>query len=254
MSGTSGLASEPDRLRLLIDIARRHREHAQQQSRLLREIEHLRETARMLFEDKPDKTKAVEAVNDIAERKAARLGEAARALLLDSERSPLGGDRGDRLLWALRINRAGHFPFTGGIDAHEATQSLWAEEAAVDAWPATAVQQLAAALADGWALLAGSAEGRQSAPDIAFDEHRDVTHRALAHAARRLWAVVARDGLGAQGAALQLRLRPTASRTPDGATGTLQPLQPATIDTAEDRLIEALLLAQAPGSQAPAAT
>ena len=254
MSSTSGPASEPDRLRLLVDIARRHREHAQQQARLLREIEHLRETARMLFEDKPDKTKAVEAVNDIAERKAAHLGEAARALLLDSERSPLGGDRCDRLLWTLRINRAGHFPYTGGIDAHEATQSLWAEEAAVDAWPETAVQQLATALADGWACLADSAEGGQSAPDIAFDEHRDAAHRALAGAARRLWAVVAREGLGAHGAALQLRLQGTVIRTPVGSLGTLQSLQPADIDAAEDRLIEALLRAQAPGSQAPAAT
>jgi hypothetical protein len=66
------------------------------QVQIAREIWHLRETARMLFEDKPDKTKAVEAVNDIAARRWARLSPNAKRLM-ETHPVPPGCDWGDWL-------------------------------------------------------------------------------------------------------------------------------------------------------------
>ena len=67
-----------------LDAVDRYRERVRAQAQLARDIQHLQEVARMLFEDKPDKTKAVEAVNDIAAKRLARMDEGARQLL-DSE-------------------------------------------------------------------------------------------------------------------------------------------------------------------------
>jgi methylmalonyl-CoA mutase len=61
-----------------------------------RDIQHLRETARMLFEDKPDKTKAVDAVNDIAGKRWALMSPDARRLL-QTHPAPPGCDWGDWL-------------------------------------------------------------------------------------------------------------------------------------------------------------
>ena len=72
------------RVRYLAEIAdavRGYKARAIAQARLAREIQQLRGTARMLFEDKPDKTKAVEAVTDIAVKREARLDAGAKQLL-----------------------------------------------------------------------------------------------------------------------------------------------------------------------------
>lgn len=75
------------------------------QVQIAREIWHLRETARMLFEDKPNKTKAVEAVNDIAARRWARLSPEARQLM-ETHPAPLGCDWGDWLEGLLAMGTA----------------------------------------------------------------------------------------------------------------------------------------------------
>ena len=101
-----------------LDAVDRYRERVRAQAQLARDIQHLQEVARMLFEDKPDKTKAVEAVNDIAAKRLARMDEGARQLL-DSE-PPIKNrngshDRGELIRWLMLVNRPGQFPYTQGI-------------------------------------------------------------------------------------------------------------------------------------------
>ncbi len=72
------------RVRYLAEIAdtvRAYKKHALAQARLAREVQQLRETSRMLVDDKPDKTKAVEAVTDLAVKREARLDPRAKKLL-----------------------------------------------------------------------------------------------------------------------------------------------------------------------------
>ena len=145
------------RVRYLADIAdtvRAYKRHAVAQARLAREVQQLRETARMLFEDKPDKTKAVEAVTDIAVKREAKLDVGAKKLLAmwpemqrayagdeyvvkirDKEirtaltHTTLSGnkirkvalptyeDHGEILKWLLLDNVPGSFPYTAGTFA-----------------------------------------------------------------------------------------------------------------------------------------
>ena len=145
------------RTRYLADIAdtvRAYKRHALAQARLAREVQQLRETARMLFEDKPDKTKAVEAVTDIAVKREAKIDAGAKKLLAmwpemqrayagdeyvvkirDKEirtqltHTTLSGskirkvalpqyeDHGEILKWLLLDNVPGSFPYTAGTFA-----------------------------------------------------------------------------------------------------------------------------------------
>ena len=145
------------RARYLADIAdtvRRYKARALAQARLAREIQQLRETGRMLFEDKPDKTKAVEAVTDIAVKREARMDAGAKKLLTmwpemqkayagdeyvvkirDREirtaltSTTLSGskvrkvalptyeDHGEILKWLMLDNVPGSFPYTAGTFA-----------------------------------------------------------------------------------------------------------------------------------------
>lgn len=216
----------------LIDIiaaVRREQALVREQAQLARDIQHLREVARMLFEDKPDKTKAVEAVNDIAAKRLARMHARARELLESaSPTSEPNGPRdpGDRLSWLMRINRPGCFPYTQGIRPSGLSSTTSPTEtrrtrvlgdtppaAPRDGNPAP---YLAGALADGWRLLATAERCDEQASQIAiaFNEHRDATHRALGRAARRLWAVSLRDCFDVAGEGLKLVLIPA------GDTGT----------------------------------
>lgn len=239
----------------------RYREQVRAQAQWARDIQHLREVARMLFEDKPDKTKAVEAVNDIAAKRLARMDADARALL-DSATSNADRvditDRGDLLSWLMLVNQPGQFPYTQGIGAagEQKDRDLTAaarsrvlcaspQGGRVDTDPAP---HLAAALAEGWAWLAGSAPNDQRAADaelperaaqlaIEFDEHRDARHRALARAARRLWAVSLRAHFGIGGDGLKLVLIPSG---PAEASRHTMEIGDRETDQAEDALLAAL--------------
>ena len=63
------------------DTVRGYKARALAQARLAREVQQLRATAGMLQTDKPERHRAVEAVNDIAENRAAQQGAAERKLL-----------------------------------------------------------------------------------------------------------------------------------------------------------------------------
>jgi isobutyryl-CoA mutase len=72
------------RVRYLADISdtvRGYKKHALQQSRLAREVQQLRSTARMLHTDKPERHRAVEAVNDLAQQRSHQLHPQAAQLL-----------------------------------------------------------------------------------------------------------------------------------------------------------------------------
>ncbi|MDO9315999.1 MAG: methylmalonyl-CoA mutase family protein [Burkholderiaceae bacterium] len=200
----------------VIAAVHRYRERAQTQAQLARDIQHLREVARMLFEDKPDKTKAVEAVNDIAAKRLARMDAEALALL--DKAPPISGgsefsDCGDRLRWLMLVNLPGQFPYTQGIaepgasGADPGTHTIRSRT-----WLATDVVGLATALAEGWCWLAAArnagdgVEAQALQIAVAFDEHRDAEHRALGRAARRLWAIGLREhfGIGGDGSKLVL--------------------------------------------------
>ncbi|MEO7116111.1 MAG: fused isobutyryl-CoA mutase/GTPase IcmF, partial [Caldimonas sp.] len=74
----------PARVRYLADIAdavRRYKSEAIAQSRLAREVQQLRESARMLHEANPDKANAYGAVHALADERAARFDPRARKLL-----------------------------------------------------------------------------------------------------------------------------------------------------------------------------
>ena len=63
------------------DTVRAYKKQAVAQARLAREVQQLRQTARMLVDDKPEKTKAVEAVTDLAVKREARMNASAKQLL-----------------------------------------------------------------------------------------------------------------------------------------------------------------------------
>ena len=145
------------RVRYLADIAdtvRGYKARALAQSRLAREVQQLRATAQMLQTDKPERHRAVEAVTDLAEGRAARLDPAAARLLAqwpamqqayagdeyvvkirDKEirtaltHTTLSGSKirkvalpafeceGERLKWLLLENVPGSFPYTAGTFA-----------------------------------------------------------------------------------------------------------------------------------------
>src|SRR5437867_1073653 len=72
------------RVRYLAEIAdtvRGYKARARMQSRLAREVQQLRETARMLTEDNPDQDRAVQAVNALAAPRQAKLDAHAKKLL-----------------------------------------------------------------------------------------------------------------------------------------------------------------------------
>ena len=72
------------RTRYLADISdtvRGYKQRARNQAKLAREIQQLRETARMLHQANPDKTRAIEAVTDLAQQRDVHLGAAERKLL-----------------------------------------------------------------------------------------------------------------------------------------------------------------------------
>ncbi len=143
------------RVRYLADIAdsvRGYKRRAVDQSRVARAVQQLRATAAMLQTDKPDRHRAMEAVNDLAEQREARLDPQSRQLLaawpalqqayagdefvtevrgkeLRSQltHTTLSGNRirkvslpkyedhGEILKWLLLDNLPGHFPFTAGV-------------------------------------------------------------------------------------------------------------------------------------------
>ncbi len=145
------------RVRYLADIAdtvRGYKARALAQSRLAREVQQLRATAKMLQTDKPERHRAVEAVTDLAEGRAARLDPAAARLLAqwpamqqayagdeyvvkirDKElrtaltHTTLSGSKirkvalpafeceGELLKWLLLENVPGSFPYTAGTFA-----------------------------------------------------------------------------------------------------------------------------------------
>ncbi|MFN7726525.1 MAG: fused isobutyryl-CoA mutase/GTPase IcmF [Rubrivivax sp.] len=145
------------RVRYLADIAdtvRGYKRRACEQAALAREVQQLRATARMLQTDKPERHRAVEAVTDLAEQRAARLLPEARQLLAqwpalqqayagdefvvkvrDKEirtaltHTTLSGNKvrkvalprfeceGERLQWLLLENVPGSFPYTAGTFA-----------------------------------------------------------------------------------------------------------------------------------------
>jgi len=145
------------RMRYLADIAdtmRGYKRRVAQQARLTREVQQLREAARMLSVDKPDKPRAAEAAIDLATKREAQLGADARHLLAqwpemqkaysgdeyvvkirDKEirtaltHTTLSGnkirkvalpqyeDHGEILKWLMLENVPGSFPFTAGTFA-----------------------------------------------------------------------------------------------------------------------------------------
>ena len=145
------------RVRYLADIAdtvRAYKRRALAQARLAREVQQLRATAGMLQTDKPERHRAVEAVNDLAATREAQLDPAARKLLAmwpqmqaayagdeyvvkirDKEirtaltHTTLAGskirkvalpgyeDHGEILKWLLLDNVPGSFPYSAGTFA-----------------------------------------------------------------------------------------------------------------------------------------
>jgi hypothetical protein len=238
----------------VIAAIRRYRERVRTQAQLARDIQHLREVARMLFEDKPDKTKAVDAVNDIAARRLATMDPEARTLL-DSALSTSDGsgsrDHGDLLSALMLVNRAGHFPYTLGITEQGASARCGSATRGppcgrLDIDPLLPLP-LASALVDGWSRLASAAdrspatvgvEVAASSIAIEFDEHRSPRHRALARAARRLWAVGLREHFGIAGAGLKLVLVTTVE--PEAMVDPWQTDSDRLTDQAEEDLLAAV--------------
>jgi isobutyryl-CoA mutase len=145
------------RVRYLADIAdtvRGYKKRAHEQAKLAREVQQLREAARMLAVGKPDKPKAAEAAINLSEQREALLEPAAKKLLAmwpamqrayagdeyvvkirDKEirtslvHTSLSGskirkvalpryeDHGELLQWLLLENVPGSFPFTAGVFA-----------------------------------------------------------------------------------------------------------------------------------------
>jgi hypothetical protein len=184
----------------------------------------------------------------------------ARALL-DSARSGACGsgsgsrDHGDLLSALMLVNCAGQFPYTQGLTEPGASTGSDPDTAVRtptlpgmpprDRPDIDPVQSLASALIEGWARLAataqrGEAAGAVEAMPIAieFDEHRDARHRALARAARRLWAVSLREHFGIAGDGLKLWLMPTGK--PDATPALASDISDRATDQAEDALLAAV--------------
>ncbi|MFP5396794.1 MAG: fused isobutyryl-CoA mutase/GTPase IcmF [Gammaproteobacteria bacterium] len=147
----------PQRVRYLAEIAetvRAYKRHARAQARLAREVQQLRESARMLHEAIPDKVKARDALEEQARLRESRLDAHSRKLLAmwpdmvrayagdeyvvkirDKEirttlvHTTLSGnkvrkvvlpryeDHGELLQWLLLENVPGSFPYTAGVFA-----------------------------------------------------------------------------------------------------------------------------------------
>jgi len=147
----------PSRTRYLADIVdavRTYKRAAIAQSRLAREVQQLRASARMLFDANPDKTNAFGAVNALADERDARLDPRSRRLLADwpglkhnyaqdeyvhtvrdreihtpLNHTTLSGSKvpkvslptwecdGEILKWLLLDNVPGSFPYTAGTFA-----------------------------------------------------------------------------------------------------------------------------------------
>jgi methylmalonyl-CoA mutase len=147
----------PARVRYLADISdtvRGYKRRVREQARLAREVQQLRATAGMLQTDKPERHRAVEAVNDLAEQRETRLDPHARKLLTmwpDMVRAyagdeyvvkirdkeirtgltyttlsgskirkvvlPAWEDHGELLKWLMLENVPGSFPYTAGVFA-----------------------------------------------------------------------------------------------------------------------------------------
>ena len=147
----------PARVRYLADIAdavRGYKRRAREQARLAREVQQLRESARMLAEANPDKHRAREALGELAVLRDEKLDPAARKLLAqwpDMQRAYAGDeyvvkirdkevrtglvhttlsgnkirkvalpqyeDHGELLKWLLLENVPGSFPYTAGVFA-----------------------------------------------------------------------------------------------------------------------------------------
>ena len=145
------------RVRYLADIAdtvRGYKRRVAQQVLLAREVQQLREAARMLTVDKPDKPRAAEAAIDLATKREAQLGADARQLLAqwpDMQKAysgdeyvvkirdkeirtalthttlsgnkirkvalPAYEDHGEILKWLMLENVPGSFPYTAGTFA-----------------------------------------------------------------------------------------------------------------------------------------
>jgi methylmalonyl-CoA mutase len=145
------------RVRYLADIAdtvRGYKKRAREQAALAREVQQLRAAARMLTEGKPDKPRAAEAANSLADAREARLDVQSRKLLAmwpDMQRAYAGDeyvvkirdkeirttlvhttlsgnkvrkvalpayeDHGELLKWLLLENVPGSFPYTAGVFA-----------------------------------------------------------------------------------------------------------------------------------------
>jgi isobutyryl-CoA mutase len=147
----------PQRVRYLSEISdtvRGYKQSAREQARVAREVQQLRESARMLLESNPEKLKAVTALEDLAEAREARLGASERKLLAqwptmqaayagdeyvvkirDKEirtqltHTTLSGnkirkvalpqyeDHGEILKWLMLDNVPGSYPYTAGTFA-----------------------------------------------------------------------------------------------------------------------------------------
>jgi methylmalonyl-CoA mutase len=145
------------RVRYLADIAdtvRGYKKRALQQARLAREVQQLRATAAMLQTDKPERHRAIEAVDDLAATREAQLDAGAKKLLAmwpDMQKAYAGDeyvvkirdkelrtqlthttlsgnkirkvalpqfeDHGEILKWLLLDNVPGSFPYTAGTFA-----------------------------------------------------------------------------------------------------------------------------------------
>jgi methylmalonyl-CoA mutase len=145
----------PQRTRYLADIAdtvRGYKQRARAQARLAREVQQLRESRRMLHEANPEKHRALEALEEQAALREARLEADSRALLAawpriredyagdelvvtvrnreirtELTRTSLSGtrirkvalpgfeDHGELLKWLLLENLPGAFPYTAGV-------------------------------------------------------------------------------------------------------------------------------------------
>ncbi|MDE2129718.1 MAG: cobalamin-dependent protein [Betaproteobacteria bacterium] len=138
----------------IADAVRAYHRQVEEQARLAREAQQLRESGRMLLDANPDKISAVEAVTALAEQREARMLPAARKLLtmwpqmlqaydgdeyvvkirdreirtrltqttLSGTRMrkvvlPRWADHGELLRWLMRENVPGSFPYTAGVFA-----------------------------------------------------------------------------------------------------------------------------------------
>ncbi|HLO96384.1 MAG TPA: methylmalonyl-CoA mutase family protein, partial [Burkholderiaceae bacterium] len=138
----------------IADSVRAYKRRAREQAALAREIQQLRAAARMLAEGKPDKPRAAEAANNLADQREAQLDPAAKKLLAqwpDMQKAYAGDEyvvkirdkeirtslvstslsgtkikkvvlphyecQGELLKWLMLENVPGSFPYTAGVFA-----------------------------------------------------------------------------------------------------------------------------------------